>query len=360
MTKRVISAFSLVICLSLLLDFTHSQLSTSNVSAPEISYESADASATAGVIAASAVDLAELEDEAAATIAESEAIATAASIGAIYGFENIAICNVDSGNLNVRETADPDGKLVGKFPKNAAGEIIGTEGEWTKIESGNVTGYVLTEYLLTGDEGWAKASELAEYVATAKTGGLRIRQEPSTECTVLDTLGEGEEVTIIEQGDEWIKVDLDGEEAYVAAEYVDIDLSLTTAMTLTEARYGVGVSDVGTALCDYALQFVGNPYVWGGTSLTNGADCSGFVMQVFAHYGISLPHSSKAQSTYGTKVDFSELQPGDVIFYGSGKSISHVAIYIGGGQIVHASNKRTGIKVSSASYRTPIKCIRLL
>lgn len=153
---------------------------------------------------------------------------------------------------------------------------------------------------------------------------------------------------------------MDGEEGYVFAKYVDIDLSLNTAMTLSEARYGAGVSDVRITVCDYALQFVGNPYVWGGISLTKGADCSGFVMQIYAKYGVSLPHSSRAQANCGRKVSYSELQPGDLIFYGKGSSINHVAIYIGGGQIVHASNKRTGIKVSGASYRSPIKCVRLI
>ena len=132
-------------------------------------------------------------------------------------------------------------------------------------------------------------------------------------------------------------------------------------MTLTEARYGAGISDVRMAACDYALQFVGNRYVWGGTSLTNGVDCSGFTMQVMAQYGVRLSHSSRAQANEGTTISTSELKPGDLIFYGrGGGSINHVAIYIGGGQIVHASNKRDGIKISNYMYRTPVKCVRVL
>jgi cell wall-associated NlpC family hydrolase len=130
-------------------------------------------------------------------------------------------------------------------------------------------------------------------------------------------------------------------------------------MTLSEVRFGSGVSDARVSLVSFATQFVGNPYVWGGTSLTNGADCSGFVLSVYAQYGISLPHSSSAQSHYGTRVSTSELQPGDLLFYGSG-SISHVAIYIGNGQIVHASTERTGIIISNAFYRSPICCVSLL
>lgn len=114
----------------------------------------------------------------------------------------------------------------------------------------------------------------------------------------------------------------------------------------------------GTRAASYAMQFLGNPYVWGGSSLTNGADCSGFVMSVYANYGISLPHSSAAQSSYGTSVSASDAQPGDLFFYGSGR-ISHVGIYIGNGQIIHASNKRTGIKISSAYYQRPVAVKRM-
>ena len=113
-------------------------------------------------------------------------------------------------------------------------------------------------------------------------------------------------------------------------------------------------------LVSYACQFVGNPYVWGGTSLTRGADCSGFVMSVFANYGVSLPHSSGSQAGCGTSISASEAQPGDLFFYGNGSRINHVAIYIGNGQVVHASSPRTGIKISGAYYRNPVKVVRVL
>ena len=116
----------------------------------------------------------------------------------------------------------------------------------------------------------------------------------------------------------------------------------------------------GQAVVNYAAQFVGNPYVYGGSSLTNGADCSGFVMSVFANYGISLPHSSRAQANCGTKISASDAQPGDLFFYGNGSSINHVAIYIGGGRVVHASSPKSGIKISGAYYRTPVKVVRVI
>ena len=121
-----------------------------------------------------------------------------------------------------------------------------------------------------------------------------------------------------------------------------------------------GVSDVRVDLVNYAKQFLGNPYVWGGTSLTNGADCSGFVQSVFKNYGVSLPRTSAAQSAVGTKVSLSEAQPGDLIFYANNGRVNHVAIYIGGCQVIHASNARTGIKISNASYRTPYAVKRVL
>lgn len=116
----------------------------------------------------------------------------------------------------------------------------------------------------------------------------------------------------------------------------------------------------GIDLANYATQFVGNPYVYGGSSLTDGADCSGFVMAVYAQFGYSLPHSAGAQSGYGTRVDTSSLEPGDIVFYGYDGSIEHCAIYIGNGMIVHASTEETGIKISSAYYSAPICAVRLI
>ena len=136
--------------------------------------------------------------------------------------------------------------------------------------------------------------------------------------------------------------------------------ALPTAKTIEQVKYGDGVSDVRASVVSYALQFVGNRYVWGGTSLTRGADCSGFVMSVFANYGVSLPHSSGSQAGCGTSISASEAQPGDLFFYGNGSRINHVAIYNGNGQVVHASSPKSGIKISGAYYRTPVKVVRVI
>ena len=298
-----------------------------------------------------------------ANVAEEEYLAAAEEAKnerkAIYGFSNLGIANV-SNYLNVREEPSEDGKLVGKMSKNSGCEVMDISDGWAYIKSGKVTGYVKAEFLLTGKEARAHADEVATDMAVCNSGGLRVREEPSTESPVITFVAEGEELEVVEQLDGWVKIMLDDEEAYVSAEYVNIAKKLERAVTQTELIYGKGVSDVRVDLVNYAKQFLGNPYVWGGTSLTNGADCSGFVQSVFKNYGVSLPRTSAAQSAVGTKVSLSEAQPGDLIFYANNGRVNHVAIYIGGGQVIHASNARTGIKISNASYRTPYAVKRVL
>lgn len=280
--------------------------------------------------------------------------------GSLWGYTNLGIANVDN-NLNVREIPDESGKLVGKMPKNSACEVLSTENNWAHIKSGEVEGYVSMDYLFTGVEAKLKAMEIATVVAVVNADALRIRTMPSTESEVLTQVLNGTELDYVETIDGWHKVLVDDEEAYVSAEYADVVETLDTAVTMTELLYGQGVSDVRVDLVEYAKQFLGNPYVWGGTSLTKGADCSGFVLSVFKNYGISLSHSSRAQANEGTKISMDEAKPGDLIFYGNGSgTINHVAIYIGGGQVIHASSPRTGIKISKYNYRTPVKVVRII
>ncbi len=282
--------------------------------------------------------------------------------GAAWGYTNLGIANVESGNLNIRESASTTAKLVGKLPKNAACEILSSADGWAHIKSGEVEGYVSTDYLLTGPDAILTARNLVQTVVRVDVDGLNVRDGAGLESAVLTQVPKGEELEYIETVDEeWLKVAIDDQEAYVYADYVVVEEKLSTAITMTELLYGVGVSDVRVDLVEYAKQFLGNPYVWGGESLTKGVDCSGFVLCIYKKYGIKLPHYSVAQSECGTKISTSELQPGDLIFYaGSNGVINHVGIYIGNNQVIHASNPKSGIKISTYNYRTPVKCVRLL
>ena len=280
--------------------------------------------------------------------------------GASWGYTNIGISNISDELLNVRAVPSMDGKLVGKMPKGAACEVLDTADGWAHIQSGEVEGYVSLDYLLTGPDAKLMANDLVRTVAVANTDGLNVRENPDTNSPVVMQIRQGEELDYLETIDGWVKVAVDSDEVYVSAEYVDVVTKLDTAITMTELLYGAGVSDVRVDLTEYAKQFLGNPYVWGGTSLTNGADCSGFVLSIFAKYGISMPRVAAAQATVGTSITADQLLPGDLIFYGKGGYINHVAIYIGGGQVIHASTERTGIKISNYNYRTPVKYVRVL
>lgn len=281
--------------------------------------------------------------------------------GATFGYTHLGICNVEENNLNIRKEPNESGRLAGKLPKNAACEVIQEEDGWVLISSGKVQGYVKKEFLLTGYGAVKRAQELATPIAVVTTDALKIREQPNTDCEVITTVPNGEILDVAEeQSDGWVRVYLDDDEFYVSAEYVEVKTDLATAITMTELLYGEGISDIRVDLCTYAKQFLGNPYVWGGTSLTKGADCSGFVQSVFKNYNVKLPRSSREQANAGTKISTSELRAGDLVFYARGGTIDHVAIYIGNGQVVHASSKKTGIKISTYNYRTIAKAVRVL
>lgn len=275
-----------------------------------------------------------------------------------WGYTNLGIAHVDN-HLNIREEPNESGKLIGKLTKDAACEILDIdENGWAHIKSGKVEGYCSTEFLYMGDEAVERGKEVASMIAVVNTQTLKVREEPNTESVVITLIPQEEELEVVEiMENGWIKFLLDDEEAYVSGEYVDVEERLEKAVTLTELMYGQGVSDVRVDLVQYAKQFVGNPYVWGGTSLTNGADCSGFTLSIYKKYGVSLPHHAASQAQLGTGISLGEAQPGDLVFYAKNGVINHVAIYIGNGQVIHASSPKTGIKISSVNYRTPA-CVR--
>ncbi len=276
------------------------------------------------------------------------------------GYTNLGMSVISSGNLNIRQEASTDSEVVGILTNHNACELLEDAGDWYKVTSGKVTGYVSKQYLVTGDQAESIAEQEIKTVATVNTETLNVRAEKSTEAAVLSQVGNSEAFTVNSVADGWVEISVDDSVGYISQDYVTLAQALPTAKTIEQVKYGDGVSDVRASVVSYALQFVGNRYVWGGTSLENGVDCSGFTMRILGKYGISLPHSSKAQPSCGTKISASDAKPGDLFFYGSGSSISHVAIYIGNGQIVHASNKRDGIKVSNAFYRSPICVARYL
>lgn len=305
-------------------------------------------------------DDASQESEQADEAAQANEAAQTPTAAQTCGYTNLGMSVISSGNLNIRREASTDSEVVGILTNHNACELLEDAGDWYKVTSGKVTGYVSKQYLVTGAEAEAIAEQEIKTVATVNTETLNVRADKSTEAAVLSQVGNSEAFTVNSIADGWVEISVDDSVGYISQDYVTVAQALPTAKTIEQVKYGDGVSDVRASVVSYALQFVGNRYVWGGTSLEKGVDCSGFTMRILGKYGISLPHSSKAQPSYGTKISASEAKPGDLFFYGSGRSISHVAIYIGNGQIVHASNKRDGIKVSNAFYRNPICVARYL
>lgn len=298
-------------------------------------------------------------------------------------FWNLVIAQVDD-YVNVRSMPSEDGEVVGKLYNNSVGEFISEENGWYQITSGNVTGYVKAEYCVTGPAATELAKELGTRFATVKTVTAYVKTDMAQEAEVLGYLAMGDQVVVLEEGDEWCKVSIEEGDGYVLTELVRLHSEFVTAESKEEeearlaeekrkrdeareaarlaalkeaeeavVNANVEASEIGIEVANYACQFVGNPYKWGGTSLTEGSDCSGFVMSVYANFGVELPHSSAADREVGYEVgSLSEAIPGDIICYSG-----HVAIYIGNGQIVHASTEKTGIIISNADYRK-ILCIR--
>ncbi|WP_310604177.1 C40 family peptidase [Anaerosporobacter sp.] len=296
----------------------------------------------------------EVKSEAEATEKEKEDAIT-------LNYKNLGIANVNN-YLNIRKGPGEDQKIIGKLPKNAGCEIYSISDDgWAKIKSGKVTGYVSAEYLVTGDKAKELAKEVGMIVATVNTTTLKVREEADKESTCLTLVPEGEELEVKKVTDEWVKVVIDNDKGYVAKEYVDLSYQLAKGVFVEEVEAGTnGVSSVRANMVSYAKQFLGNRYVWGGTSLTSGTDCSGFTMRIYQHFGYSIPRTSRAQAASGRTIPTSSVKPGDLVFYSNGGGINHVAMYIGGGQVIHASNPRSGIKISNMYYRTPVKAVRYI
>lgn len=335
---------------------------------------------TAGFSASMNYSVAMVED--AMIVASAQPVVTAndAPMVASVGAEvlDMLVADVDD-YVNVRSEASKDSESVGKLYKNNVGKILEEKDGWYKIESGNVIGWVKGKYVdaISADMMAAAVNR----TATVQADALYVRSGASKEDSIQTRVTDGMKLTVVdESNDEWVKVSVNSREGYVSAEYVELATEFTYAESKeeeiarlareeaarlaaekaisspksTDRKYAPPAGMSGADVATYACQFVGNPYVYGGVSLTNGADCSGFVMSVYKQFGVSLPHSSRALRNSGYGVSSSDMKPGDIICYSG-----HVGIYIGNGQIVHASNRRDGIKISNVSYRALLAVRRI-
>ncbi|WP_286080938.1 NlpC/P60 family protein [Parablautia intestinalis] len=311
-------------------------------------------------------------------------------------FRSLVIAKVND-YVNVRSMPSEEGEILGKLYDKSVGEFISEEDGWYEIESGSVTGYVKAEYCVTGEDAVDLAKKVGTRIATVTTTTLKVREEPGLDAVVLGLIPIDDQLLVTEELDEWVKVNIEEGDGYISKDYVTLSTEFVKAESKAEEEARLakeaaerkaaqeaaaraererkakssssssgqeapapvyvtgGGSELGQSVANYACQFVGNPYVYGGTSLTNGADCSGFVMSVYKNFGVSLPHSSAADRSVGAAVNGLEnAQPGDIVCYSG-----HVGIYVGNGQIVHASTSKTGIIVSNANYRSVLSVRRI-
>lgn len=370
-----------------------------------------------------AISQAEITDEVAAVSGEAITTEVVATPEPVSVMANVGI-SIANEYVNIRKKPNTESKILGKLYRGSAATIVETVGDWVRIKSGSVTGYIKSEYLAIGFDAERLADKYGTKLATVTTTTLKVREERNTDCTVLTLVPEGETFEVVKEYDEWVKILVDDStKGYVSKEYVDLEVEFKEAISIAEERaierarkeaerkareaeeaarrrreeaarqaaanksnssssssnsssnkssssssksYSSSISSYdssssGTAsdAASYAQNFIGNKYRYGGTSLTNGADCSGFVQSVYSKFGVSLPRTSSSQSSAGDSVSLDNVKAGDLIFYASNGRVNHVAMYIGDGKVVHASNKRDGIKVSNMNYRTPCKARRV-
>ena len=300
--------------------------------------------------------------------------------------------------VNIRQEPNTESEIVGKLYDDSVGNIIEISDDWFYIESGKARGYVKSEYVLTGEAAINKAEEVGIKMARVNTTTLKVRMEPSTDAKVLGLVPDGDLLQVLELTEDFAKVSVEEGEGYISLDYVELytenvyaeskeeeearlkkereerEKAIAAANAAVNKKGNEGQAgtvsqtyttdnsnaELGQQIVDYAVQFVGNPYVYGGTSLTNGADCSGFVQSVYADFGISLPRTSGSQGKSGSAVaDIASAQPGDLVWYSG-----HIGIYMGNSQLVHASSSKPypegGIKISDVNYRTTLGIRRII
>lgn len=317
------------------------------------------------------------------TVTTALANASEKNIKAKDDISKIGIANVDQ-YVYIRSNPDTNSDYNGKLYKNAAAKVLGEQGDWYQVESGDVTGWINKQYLVVGDRNLINSA--SRKVATVVTTTLYVRKEATTNSGILTMVPGTDDLTIVDDSMKdsgWLKVDTEAGQGFVSTDFVTTSVEYTYAESKAaeqarlakekaereQARkaaleaerkanakkaaskrssrsYAPAGSGTGSSVVSYAAQFVGNPYVYGASSLTNGTDCSGYVMSVYAAFGVSLPHSSSAMRGCGYAVSQDEMQPGDIVCYSG-----HVGIYAGNGTLVHASTPKDGIKYSNVHYR---------
>ena len=293
--------------------------------------------------------------------------------------ELLAVAQVNQ-SVYVRKKASTKSEYVGRLYNNNVATVLETLDGWYKIKSGNVKGYVSADYVVVGDEDLLKKA--GTRLAEVKTETLRVRKDSSEKAGVVTLVAEGQQLKVKSTKDNgWVKIKTDDGEGYVSSDYVSVFTKYTYGETKKEEQarlakeaaerennnggssnggssngggkhYNAPNGKSGQAVANFACQFVGRPYKWGGSSLTNGADCSGFVMAVYAKFGVSLPHSSSAMRGCGYGVSKYKMQPGDIVCFPG-----HVGIYIGGGTMVDANSSKTGIKYTAVKL-SRVVCAR--
>lgn len=291
--------------------------------------------------------------------------------------------------VNIRSKPNEESKILGKLYNQSAATILEQEGDWYKVKSGSVEGYIMGRYLKTGQEAEKLAKSLGTKIADVTTETLRVREKANTNSSILTLVPNGEELEVKEEMEDWVKISVEGKTGYVSTDYVKLKTIYEEAVSIQEEQERIAQEEasarsstsganssnggttkqstynktsssnntLGNKIVTYAKKFQGNPYKWGGTSLTNGADCSGFTQSVFEDYGIYIPRTSRSQASSGRKVSLDNIQAGDLVFYAKRGTINHVAIYIGNGKVISASSPSTGIRVSNLYYRTPVKAV---
>lgn len=247
-----------------------------------------------------------------------------------------------SGGLRLRNAVGTDAGILATLADGAQVEVIGiSEDGWYQVTYKELEGFVSGEYLKVDAEEAKTLPQAKDPVYGKVTEGpLNVRSQPSTDGDKVKKLSEGAIIQILETLDGWYQI----EDGYVSADYVE---QIDAAEAAAAAAAG-SPSSAGAQVVAYAKQYLGYPYVYGG-STPRGFDCSGFTRYVYSNFGVSLSHSGSAQKSAGKAVSAGNLQPGDLVFFAQTSSgrISHVGIYIGGNQFIHASSPSTGVIVSS-------------